>query len=143
VRLKGEVAQSAEEDMKAMGIFYTTCSVESLADRNRSATVPGMLVDTGNEYTWVPAKTLEIIGVSREKKDITLLMANGQRITRSVGFAIVRTGEFFTVDEVVFANEGDLALLGARSLEGFNARVDSPQKKLLAAGPVPAAPMRR
>jgi predicted aspartyl protease len=125
-----------------VGTFYTTCSVESVADRKKSATVPGMLVDTDSEYTWVPAKTLESIGVSREKKDITFLMANGQRITRSVGFAIVRTGEFFTVDEVVFAVEGDLALLGARSLEGFNARVDSQQKKLVAAGPVPAAPMR-
>ena len=83
-----------------------------------------MLVDTVSDYTWVPTKTLESIGVSREKKDITFLMANDQRITRSVGFAIVRTGEFFTVDEVVFADEGNLALLGARSLEGFNARVD-------------------
>src|ERR1700683_4776238 len=126
-----------------MGTFYTTCSVESVADRNKSATVPGMLVDTGSEYTWVPAKTLESIGVSREKKDITFQMANGQRITRSVGFAIVRTGEFFTVDEVIFADEGDLALLGARSLEGFNARVDSQQKKLVAAGPVPAAEAMR
>lgn len=122
-----------------MGTFYTTCSVESVADRSRSATVPSMLVDTGSEYTWVPAKTLESIGVLREKKDITFQMANGQHITRSVGFAIVRTGGFFTVDEVVFADEGDLALLGARSLEGFNARVDSQQKKLVAAGPVPAA----
>jgi hypothetical protein len=43
------------------------------------------------------------------------------------------------VDEVVFGEEGDLSLLGARTLEGFNARVDAYQKKLVAAGPVPAA----
>jgi predicted aspartyl protease len=122
-----------------MGIFYTTCSVESVADRARFATVASMLVDTGSEYTWIPAKTLESLGITREKKDITFQMANGQRITRSVGFAVIRSGEFFTVDEVVFADEGDLAFLGARSLEGFNARVDSQQKKLVAAGPVPVA----
>ena len=45
----------------------------------------------------------------------------------------------FTVDEVVFAQEGDLCLLGARTLEGMNLRVDPRGKKLVAAGPVPAA----
>ena len=66
-------------------------------------------------------------------------MANGQRITRSVGFAIVRFEDHFTVDEVVFAEEGDLSLLGARSLEGLNLTVDSRLKKLVASGPLPAA----
>jgi len=98
-----------------------------------------MLVDTGSEYTWVPAKVLEELGVQREKKDMTFQMANGQCITRTVGFAVVTSGDFFTVDEVVFAEEGDLALLGARTMEGFNARVDPGRKKLVAAGPIPAA----
>ena len=40
-------------------------------------------------------------------------MANGQTITRSIGFAVVRAGEFFTIDEVVFGLKGDLNLLGA------------------------------
>ena len=62
-----------------------------------------------------------------------------QRITRSIAFVIVRVGEFFTTDEVVFAERGDLALLGARSLEGLNLVVDARQKKLVAAGPVLAA----
>lgn len=58
-------------------------------------------------------------------------------ITRSVGFAIVRVERSFTVDEVVFAEKGDLLLLGARRLEGLNLAVDSRRKKLVAAGPVP------
>ena len=66
-------------------------------------------------------------------------MANGQVITRSVGFAILRVGTAFTIDEVVFAEPGDLALLGARTLEGLNFTVDSNRKKLVAAGPLPAA----
>ena len=122
-----------------MGTFYTSCSIESVQDRTRSASVAKMLVDTGSEYTCVPAKMLESLGVARKKKDMAFHMANGQQITRSVGFAIVRCGNFFTVDEVVFAEEGDPALLGARTMEGFNARVDPAQKKLVAAGPIPAA----
>jgi len=45
----------------------------------------------------------------------------------------------FTIDEVVFAQKGDLLLLGARTLEGLNLVVDSRRKKLVAAGPLPAA----
>jgi predicted aspartyl protease len=122
-----------------MGTFRVGCKVENIVNRGKSATVDRLLVDTGSDYTWIPAKTLETIGVKREKKDIKMTMANGQEITRSVGFAIIRSDAFFTVDEVVFAEPGDLALLGARTLEGFNARVDSKNKKLVAAGPVLAA----
>ncbi len=41
--------------------------------------------------------------------------------------------------KVVFARPGDLQLLGARTLEGFNAVVDSRRKRLVAAGPIAAA----
>ncbi|MGH8649455.1 MAG: retroviral-like aspartic protease family protein [Burkholderiales bacterium] len=101
-----------------------------------------MLVDCGSEYTWVPATTLEKIGVKREKKDVEFVMANGQRVTRSVGFAIIRLDKYFTVDEVVFAEKGDLLLLGARTLEGLSLTVDPRKKKLVASGPIPAASAR-
>ena len=38
-----------------------------------------------------------------------------------------------------FAQKGDLQLLGARTLEGMNLKVDSARKRLAGAGPVPAA----
>jgi predicted aspartyl protease len=98
-----------------------------------------MLVDTGSEYTWVPEEALVKIGVRREKKDVQFVMANGKTLTRSVGFAIVRVGEDFTVDEVVFGQKGDLSILGARSLEGMGLKVDPRRKKLVASGPLPAA----
>lgn len=98
-----------------------------------------ILVDTSSEYTWVSAEMLEKIGIAREKKDVEFVMANGQRVTRSVGFAIVRVEKAFTIDEVVFAEKGDLLLLGARTLEGLNLAVDSRRKKLVAAGPLLAA----
>jgi hypothetical protein len=46
------------------------------------------------------------------------------------------------LDEVVFAQPCDLSLLGARTLEGFNAHVDARKKRLVAAGPIPAARVR-
>lgn len=122
-----------------MGTFYVKGSIENIVRREKFVEVPHMLVETDSEHTWVPAKLLETIGVKREKKDLEFQMANGQVITRTIGFAIVRCGEHFTIDEVVFAEEGDLPLLGARSLEGMNLSVDSRRKKLVAAGPIPAA----
>jgi len=122
-----------------MGTFYTTCKIENVVERSKSVIIPKMLVDTGSEYTWVSETILDRLGIDREKKDLLFVMANGQKVTRSVGFAIIRLHKYFTVDEVVFAEKGDLLLLGARSLEGLNLIVDSRRKKLVAAGPLPAA----
>ena len=122
-----------------MGTFYTKCKVENPIDRTHSAVIPKILVDTGSEYTWVAERTLERIGIRREKKDVGFVLANGQQVTRSVGFAIIRLDKFFTIDEVVFAEPGDLLLLGARTLEGLNLTIDPGRKRLVAAGPVPAA----
>ena len=122
-----------------VGTFRTRCRIENPIRRSKQATISSMLVDTGSEYTWVPAKVLERLAIGREKKDVQFVMANGEQITRSVGFAILRVDGFFTIDEVVFGEPGDLNLLGARTLEGLNLRVDSRRKRLVAAGPVPAA----
>jgi len=122
-----------------MGTFTTGARIENIAERSNGASLSRLLVDTGSEYTWVPAKTLEKLGIEREKKDLQFIMANGTTITRSVGFAIVRVDKAFTVDEVVFAEKGDLLLLGARSLEGLSLTVDPRKKKLVASGPLPAA----
>ena len=122
-----------------MGTFYTRCKIENIVDRRKSVVVPKLLVNTGSEVTWIPATTLDKLGIDREKKDMPFVMANGQQVTRSVGFAIIRLDQFFTVDEVVFAEKGDLALLGARTLEGLNLTVDPRRKRLVAAGPLPAA----
>jgi len=87
----------------------------------------------------LPATRLERISVNREKKDLEFVVANRQRITRSVGFAIIRLDKLFTVDEAVFAEKGDLRLLDARTLEGLSLAVDPRRKKLVASKPIPAA----
>ena len=122
-----------------MGLFNVGCRIENHRDSRKHAVIPKIMVDTGSEYTWVDARVLDRIGVERRKKDLQIQMANGQIITRSVGYAILRVDSAETTDEVVFAEPGDLLLLGCRALEGLNLRVDSRGKKLVAAGPVIAA----
>ena len=122
-----------------MGTFHVGALIENHIDRNKKVRIAKILVDTGSEYTWLPERTLEKIGITREKKDVAFIMANGTTVTRSVGFAIIRVDKYFTIDEVVFAEKGDLMLLGARTLEGLNLVVDSSRKILVASGPIPAA----
>ena len=100
--------------------------------------VPSVLVDPGSALTWVAADRLAGIGIEREK-NLRFVMANGTTAARSVGFAVIRVGRSFTVDEVVFAEDGDLELLGARTLEGLNLKVDVRSKELFAAGPLVSA----
>jgi predicted aspartyl protease len=98
-----------------MEVFKIKCQIENIANREKSALISQMLVDTGSGYTWVSSQTLEKLNVQREKKDVAFIMANGQVITRSIGFAIIRYDKFFTIDEIVFAEKGDLLLLGANA----------------------------
>jgi predicted aspartyl protease len=118
-----------------VGSFNVTCRIENHLDRIRAFDID-LMVDTGSEHTWAPKRSLEKLGVRREKRQ-TFVLANGQEITRSVGFAIVRVGQDFTIDEVVFAEPGDLQLLGARTIEGLNVTVDPTHKRLVRAAPPP------
>lgn len=122
-----------------MGVFRVDCEIVNPRQPRRGARVRQLLVDSGSEFTWVPGDVLARIGISMVKKDQLFIMANGQTVTRSVGYAIIRAADFETIDEVVFAQPGDLSLLGSRTLEGFGAHVDARNKRLVAAGPHLAA----
>lgn len=123
-----------------MGVFYIDCDVINVRRTNKKVSIPKLLVDTGSEFTWIPEVALKQAGIRVAKKDLEFMMANGKTITRSTGYAILRSGGFETVDEVVFAQKGDLSLLSSRTLEGFGAVVDSRKKRLVASGPHVAAP---
>jgi predicted aspartyl protease len=124
---------------RRVGTFTIDGQVTSIRNPKKFLPVPDMLVDSGSGFTWVPDAILRKLHVHVEKKDLVFQMADGRTITRSIGFAVVAAGGFWTVDEVVFGQPGDLAILGARTLEGFGARVDPRNKCLVASGPHLAA----
>ena len=134
------VTDTGNRKEKQMGTFKTECVLENHQHRTRSLRVPDVMVDTGSELTWIRQKYLKSIGVEPEKRKQVFYLANGQKITRSFGYAIVHAGGKSTIDEVVFARESDQQLLGARTLEGLSLVVDPYNKQLIAGGPklVPA-----
>src|SRR6266581_6776110 len=93
--------------------------------REELATQPiEALVDTGSELTWLPADVLNSIGITPRRKRI-FPTATQQKVERRVGYAILSAEGYETNDEVVFAESGDLTLLGVRTLEGFGVMVDN------------------
>ena len=82
------------------------------------------MVDTGSELTWLPKKQLLEAGiVPRMKK--SFYTATKEIAKRDIGFAILKSEGYTTIDEVVFAEESDMTLLGVRTLEGFSVMVDN------------------
>jgi predicted aspartyl protease len=126
-----------------MGTFRVDVEVAFPGRRPRWKPLRNVMVDSGAEATWLPEEVLRELNIGVFKKDESFITADGRTVTRDIGIALIRCGEFKTVDEVVFAKPGDMRLLGARTLEGFNAMVDSRRKRLVAAGPIPAAANRR
>ena len=121
-----------------MGLLRTDVEIESPLREGDRRLLRAVLVDTGAELSWAPATVLESLGITR-RKPVRFQQADGTILERAVGFAIVHAGGTFTTDEVVFGEPGDLVLLGARSLEGLNLRVDLVEKRLVSAGPMLAA----
>ena len=121
-----------------MGSFRIDFELENPAQPGRRALVKDALVDTGSELSWVNAAILESLGVERWKLS-RFRQANGTILERWTGSARLYAAGTRTVDEIVFGEPGDLVLLGSRSLEGLNLRVDPVAKTLVDAGPAPAA----
>lgn len=124
---------------RRVGTFRVDIEIALPGRRPRWTSVERVLVGTGAEVSWLPEELLRRLGVTVFKRDDQFITADGRSVTRDVGIVLLRHGEFRTVDEVVFAKPGDLRLLGARTLEGFNARVDARRKRLVAGGPLTAA----
>src|SRR4051812_289102 len=125
--------------MTDMGTFRISIAIEHPVTGARQ-TLDNVLVDTGAELSWIPSFVLDSLGVPRRKM-WRFRQADGSVLERWTGFVITQVAGTETNDEVVFGEEGDLVLLGARSLEGLNLRVEPGNKRLVDAGPAPAAPV--
>jgi len=119
--------------MSDMGTFRTTIMIESVERRGEMRPIEDALVDTGSEYTWVPRAVLADLRIRPEQTQ-RFVVADGRHLERQVGIAIVHAAGAMAPDFVVFAEPGDMILLGARSLEGLNMRVDAERKQLV--GPI-------
>jgi predicted aspartyl protease len=121
-----------------MGIFRTTIAVAPLVAWARKAEFPDVMVDTGSEFSWLPADVLQELGIPAVRSE-RFESADGRILERPVGFAMLFAAGRSGPSVVVFGEPEDMVLLGAHGLEGLNLRIDLGRKELVPAGPVPAA----
>ena len=121
-----------------MGTFRVQVTIENPVMPGQRRTLSSVLVDTGAELSWFPADVLESLGIER-RKEWRFRQADGFVLTRWSGPAFLYVAGTTTTDDVIFGEPNDLVLLGARSLEGLNLRVEPVTKQLVDAGPAPAA----
>jgi predicted aspartyl protease len=121
-----------------MGSFRVDVELENPARPGPRRAVQSVLVDTGAELSWFPADVLDALGIQRRKL-VRFRQADGTALERWTGPAFVYAEGTSATDDVVFGETNDLVLLGARTLEGLNFRVDPVTKRLVDAGPLPAA----
>jgi predicted aspartyl protease len=121
-----------------MGSFRVDIEIENPTSPGERRTLRSVLVDSGAELSWVPAEVLESLGIERYNK-WHFRQADGTILERWAGGAYIYVAGKRTNDDVVFGEPGDLVLLGSRTLEGLNFRIEPVTRQLVDAGPAPAA----
>ena len=121
-----------------MSTFKVSVVVRNTKEEGLASPPVEALVDTGSELTWLPRDILLSIRVAPLRKR-GFSTATQQLVTRETGYAILAAEGFETVDEVVFAEPGDMTLLGVRTLEGFGVMVDNIAHRFVATTTIVAA----
>jgi len=117
-----------------MSKFMVNLTAINVYDTQRSTPPIEVMVDTGAENSWLPRKALEDAGITPKRKR-RYITADKRVIERDVGYAILTAEGYDVLDEVVFAEESDLSLLGVRTIEGFNVMVDNVTQRFVAVIP--------
>ena len=121
-----------------MGSFRIDVELENPAKPGQRRIVRSVLVDTGAELSCFPGDVVASLGIARRQLR-HFRQADGSVLERWTGSALVYAVGTSATDDIVFGEPGDLVLLGSRSLEGLNLRIDPVAKQLTDAGPMPLA----
>ncbi|MEW6367784.1 MAG: hypothetical protein AB1714_24400 [Acidobacteriota bacterium] len=114
-----------------MSAFRVNLIAVNPNDPTKATQPQEVLVDTGSELSWLPSDVLSRADIGPVRKR-TFQTAMKQTIQREIRYAILRAEGYETIDEVVFAEPGDMALLGVRTIEGFGVAVDNIAHRFIA-----------
>jgi predicted aspartyl protease len=111
-----------------MGITYVELEVANVA-RPRVSEKLEFMVDSGAVYSVVPKAVLRRLGIKPLGEE-SLILTNGEKVTRKKGGAIFWHGERVGGADVIFGEKGDATLLGALTLEALGLSLDPLRREL-------------
>jgi len=114
-----------------MSKFMVKMTAVNPKEEHRCTPPIEVMVDKGSELSWLPKQALLDAGITPKGKK-RFVTATKQVVDRDFGYAILNAEGFSTIDEVVFAEETDMLLLGVRTLEGFSVMVDNVAHRFVA-----------
>jgi len=107
-----------------MSKFMVNLTAVNPKEEHRSTPPLEVMVDTGSELSWLPKQSLLDAGIiPRGKKRFST--ATKEIVERDFGYAILKAEGYSTNDDIVFAENTDMSLLGVRTIEGFGVMVDN------------------
>ena len=112
-----------------MGCFNVRIEVGD-PQGTRFQPVEALVVDTGSTHSVMPAAFLRELGVVPYGRE-EFVLADDRVANYEVGQAAVRIGDLTLTTQVVFAENGGQALLGAVTLEQFGLAVDTVNQQLI------------
>ena len=107
-----------------MSRFTVNLTAINPKEEDRCTPPVEVLVDTGSELSWMPKNLLLNAGITPRGKK-RFLTATKQMVERDYGYAVLKAEGYTTNDEIVFAEDSDMLLLGVRTIEGFSVMVDN------------------
>jgi len=119
-----------------MSTFMVYLTAINPKDEKRRTPPVEVMVDTGAHSSWLPRQLLLDAGINPVEK-VQFEMADKRLIERDLGYAILTAEGYTTNDEIVFAEEGDMNLLGVRTVEGFKVLIDNINQRFIARSSVP------
>ena len=111
-----------------MGITTIDARVFNPADPSRKVEIH-FTVDSGAGYSLVPATVLEELDIHPHTTK-RFFLANGDAIERKMGNAGFEYLDEIAHAPVIFGEEGDAALMGVTTLEGFGFVLDPFRREL-------------
>ena len=111
-----------------MGIFNVTIAVANV--HGHTFEEVEVTVDTACDYTTVPREMLQRLGVPVSGEAISEI-ADGRQVPAETGWALVRLEGREVYTPVIFAEEGEVSLLGVTTLEVARLGVDPTNRRLI------------
>ena len=109
---------------------HTTATVKICNPQDNTKCVETkLIVDMGSTYTWIKREKLEAIGI-RPSKVRKFRTIEGKTIEREVGEAVIECLGERASSIIVFAEEGDVEVMGVVALESLALEVDPVTKQL-------------